>query len=113
MQTQSDWYFLVRVLGSSRRHFCLTLQSVLGFVSETIAVGRWRVSSERGSAALVDVAWPLLAARVEEQILVPGRSAVSPRNNELIATPALLLEGDAPLPLEVITIITAATGRLN
>jgi len=103
----------MRVLGSGRRHVCLILQFAPGFVLETAGVRRWRVSSERGPAALVDFAWPLLVARVEEQILVPGPGAVSPRYNELMTAPALLFEGDVSLPLEVVPIISVATGRLN
>jgi hypothetical protein len=102
-----------RVLGSGRHHVRLILQFAPGFAVETAGERRWRVVSERGPAALVDVAWPLLAAHVEEQTLVPGPGAVSPRYNELIAAPALLLEGDVSLPLEVVTIITIATRRLD
>jgi hypothetical protein len=98
-----------RVLGSGRHYIRLTLQFAPGFEVKTAGEGRWRVTSEHGPTALVDVTRSLLAAHVEEQTLVPGPGAVSPRYNELIAAPALLLEGEVSLPFEVVTIITITT----
>ena len=89
------------------------MQFAPGFVIETAGELRWRVVSECGLVAFVDVAWSLLAARIEEQTLVPGPGAISPCYNELIAAPALVFEGDVSLPLEVVTIVTIATGRLD
>lgn len=102
-----------RVLGSGRHHVRLTLQFAPGFVLETAGERRWRVVPDHGPAAVVDVVCPPLAAHVEEQTLVPGPGAVSPGYNELIAAPALLLEGDVSLPLKVVTIIKIATGRVD
>jgi hypothetical protein len=96
-------------MGSARHHVSLTLQFAAGLMVETAGERRWQVVSERGSVAYVDVACSLLAARVEEQTSTPGPGAVSPRYNELIAAPALLLEGDVSLPFEVVTIIAVAT----
>jgi hypothetical protein len=100
-----------RVLGSGSHHIRLTLQFAPGFEVETAGAGRWRVSSEHGPSVLVEVSRLPLAAHVEEQTLVPGPGAVSPRYNELIAAPALLFEGDVTLPIEVVAIITIATVR--
>ena len=102
-----------RVHGSDRHHVRLTLQFAPGFVVETAGERRWRVVSEGGLAAFVDLACSPLTARVEEQTLVPGPGAISPRYNELIPAPGLLLEGDASLPFKVVTTIRIAAGGLH
>ena len=102
-----------RILGSGRHHVRLTLQFAPGLSVEG-AERHWRVASECGSAAVVDVAGPLLAARVEQQTVRPGPGAVSLRYNEILAAPALLLEGGLALPAEVVSTITITNhGRLS
>jgi hypothetical protein len=102
-----------RILGSGRHHVRLTLQFAPGFIVETAGERCWRVVLKGGPAALVDVDNPVLDAHVEEQTLEPGPGVISPRYNELISAPALLLEGDVWLPLKVITKFRIATGRLD
>jgi hypothetical protein len=102
-----------RILGSGRHHVRLTLQFAPGFVIEASGERCWRVVSKGGPAALVYVDGARLNAHVEEQTLVPGPGAISPRYNELISAPALLLEGDVGLPLKVLTRIEIAAGRLD
>ena len=95
-----------RLRGAGRHRIGLTWQFASGLRVERQGERRFAVVSPDGAAATVDIAGPAMSVRILEQTDRPGPGAVSPSYNVLRAAPALCVECDAPLPIEIATTIT-------